>query len=344
MTNRETFFDKISATTGSDHTTANYKTALNHFDDYLEQKDLEESDLDTDDIYGLEEFFTEKELAGSTIDQYLGCVEKYIRDEISEEVADQINNFVFDTQSLTEEKTSTKTPILEKKDYVQLRHFADDTRSELIIQLLWETGIRPLELTKIKIDDIDREEQLIEIETAKIPPKSNRQRTRTVPYSIEMRPTLRDWLDYGDRARYKTASRSDYLIVTENATQMSSNYVNTLVLQVADKADLKYAYKETDKETDEGTDEKTDEETDEESDEKSPKNQYFPNARHFRNSYATHRIWNGMDLETLRSMMGHHDVSVTAKYVKEKDQTLKEKNEHFRPKTSDMTTEVVRDL
>ena len=323
--NRESYLKKISARSGSDHTVGNYKTALNHFDQYLEEYDLDESELDTDNIYTLYSYFDDLGIAGSTIKQYLGCIEKYVRDVVEEDVADEINEFTFNTQSLTEAKTSTKTPILEKKHYVLLRNSADDTRSELIIQLLWETGIRPSELVKIEIDDIDREEQMIEIETSKIPIDSNRKRTREVPYSIEMRSTLREWLDYGHRARYKTASRSDYLLVTENATQMTSNYVNTIVLDVAEKADIKYAYKET-----------------EEDSTNSKKNQYFPNARHFRNSFATYRIWNGMDLETLRSMMGHHDVSVTAKYVKEQSETIKEKNERFRPKTSDLKTELVK--
>lgn len=320
--NKENYLKKIRATNGSDHTVGNYKTALNHLQRYLEKEDIDVDELDQYDIYGFKNYLIDS-VAGSTADQYLTTVQKYLREEVDEDLAEVIKDITINTQSVTERAFDTTTPIIDIDTYKQMVDAATDTRSKLIIQLLWETGIRPQELSNIESEDLDRDNRTITIQTAKIPVDSDRSRTRTVHYSIEMDTVLRYWIDKGGRDKYKTAGRSDYLIVTENSTQIDPNYINTIVSKVAKKADVRREY----------------------SSENSTKNQYYPNCRHFRNSFATYRSWNGMDLETLRQLMGHHSVEVTSRYVKEDREEQSKKNEDYRPKTyTDSSVELGRRL
>lgn len=309
--NKESYISKKRSKVGSEDTIGNYTTALNHFENFLEKYEYTIEDLDTTNIHKLYTYFTNKNLAGSTVQQYLTVIQKYVREEVAEEIAEEIATFTFDTRSVTEAQLSTQTPIVTVDQYKQMIENSKDLRARLIVKLLWETGVRPKELSNIQIpQDVDRDKKEITIETAKIPIDSDRPRTRTVHYSVEMKSELREWLDYEGRSKYKTSARSDYLIVTENSPKITPNYINTIILETAKRAGIKKEYSPNDSE----------------------KNQYFPNCRHFRNSFATYRNWKGMDLETLRQLMGHHDVSVTSRYVKDDSRKQSEKNDKYRPK------------
>lgn len=310
--NKEDYIDQKRSKVGSEDTLGNYQTGLNHFEKFLEEYNLTVDTLTTSNIHKLYSYFDNKDLAGSTVQQYLTVIQKYVREEISEDISEEIADFTFDTRSVTEAQLSTQTPIVTVDQYKQMVENAKDLRAKLIVKLLWETGVRPKELANIQHErDIDRDRKEITINTAKIPIDSDRPRTRTVHYSVEMKSELRDWLDYDGRKKYKQSAQSDYLLVTENSPKISSNYINTIILRTAERAGIKKEY----------------------SPHNSTKNQYFPNCRHFRNSFATYRAWKGIDLETLRQLMGHHDVSVTSRYIKEDSREQAQKNETYRPKT-----------
>lgn len=320
---------KDKRTTNSDHTSANYKTALGkHFQDFLDQEDYKLEELDTDDIIDLYSFFKNSDLAGSTIKEYLGCIARFLEDTVSKDVAEKVRAFNFDTQSVTEHNLNTQNPILSVEQYMQLCDAAESIRDELVVRLLWETGCRPLELVRVKVSDVERDEETITFHTAKIPADSSRPRKRAVPYSSELNPILREWLDYGGRDKYST-SNSSYLLITERSEQMSANYPSQIIRKVAETAGHLEQYATSQDGTERDIEEKK---------------QYFPNPRHFRNSYITHRVRAGMDLETLRDLAGHHDVSVTARYVQPDTETKKKKNEKYRPKSYSAKHEVARNI
>ena len=89
-------------------------------------------------------------------------------------------------------------------------------RNELIIRLMWQTGVRKTELIDIELDHLDRDSREIRIWTNK-----SKQR-RTVHYRRSLGVLLDRWIDRGHRASYVPAESSEYLFVTERSESPTS--------------------------------------------------------------------------------------------------------------------------
>lgn len=109
---------------------------------------------------------------------------------------------------------------LTKKEVYELaeNHVPDPTdRNELLVKLMFWTGVRISELIRIEIDDdgtldgpnsdIDPSEPSITVYA----PKNDKPRTVSYPRS-EINPLLRDWVSHG-RLRYKYADKSSKLFL-----------------------------------------------------------------------------------------------------------------------------------
>jgi len=309
-------------------TPSNFKETFLRLEEYMDENSIEEwMDFDWRDARRLITWFEdEHNLHSTTIQRHIDKITVFLRDgeeelfaettEREDEIIKQFKKKKLSKKSLTEEYTGEKTIWVDPKQYIKIIEACETTREELIIRLLWETGIRRSEAAELTIQRIKRDDSVIKVDNKK------NDDTRTVPYSDEIKPVLREWLDYGGRDAYKTAKNSPYLIVTQHSTQVQPAYINKIVRRVSDRAGVTYVY---------GQD-------------AAGRDLHFPTAHHFRHAFATHRVANGMNLEILRQLMGHHSVEVTSKYVGLKDETKKKQNEQFRPKSYDRESEILRKL
>jgi len=275
--------------------------------------DLETSHLSFFNKYLQEE----RELWGRTIDGHMNRLSTFFKDKDRDDLADKIQGFEKTNQNLYQKKTGEEVLFVDIHQYAKILDACEKNIEELIIRCLWETGLRRSELSETTIQKIDRDKQVFNVDNKK------NEKTRKVPYSAELKPILREWLDYGGRSKYSTAQESEHLIINQHATQVQPSYINDIVRRVADRTDVSYSYAEDAK----------------------GRKQWFPTAHHFRHSYATYRVANGMDLKTLSKLMGHKGgVEQTAKYVGILEDGLREDNEKYRPKTRTASQDLAENL
>lgn len=307
-------------------TPSNFKETFHRLEDFMEEEELEWSEFR--DIHAKQfiRWLRDQDLHDTTIERHIDKITQFLRDGEDAEDADTtdredaileaLKDIELSDQSLTQKLTGKETLWVSVDQYTKILEACETTREELIIRFLWETGVRRSELAELTIQRIDRDESVIRVDNKK------NDDSRTIPYSDEIKPILREWLDYGGRDSYKTAQNSPYLLVTQQSEQVQPAYVNTVVRRVSDRAGVSEVY---------GQD-------------AAGRDLTFPTAHHFRHAFATHRVANGMSLEILKELMGHHSVEVTSKYVGLKDETIKDANEKYRPKSYDRETELVRQI
>lgn len=169
-------------------------------------------------------------------------------------------------------------------------------RNELMIRLMFQTGVREKELRNIRLQDIDRQERSITIENAK-----DDNRFRTVYYN-DLEPWLSMWLDEGRRASMRPANDSPYLFLTNRSEQLIRDRPNKIIKQAADNAEIQETIYE----------------------DNSGKKRSRITSHALRHGFARHCVTNGMDISFLKELMGHKNLDTTKVYLKFTDDDKKD--------------------
>jgi len=300
-------------------TPVTYRETFIKLEEWMDEEDVDSwRDLKPAHLSFFNEHLQEdRGLWGRTIDQHMNRLSTFFGDKDREDLVEKIRGFEKTDQNLYQKETGQEVLFVDIHDYAEILDACETTREELVIRTLWETGMRRSELAETTIQKIDRDKQVFNVDNKK------NDKTRPIPYSAELKPVLREWLDYGGRSQYSKAEDSEYLIITQHSEQVQPAYINKIVRRVADRTDVSYSYAEDAK----------------------GRKQWFPTAHHFRHSYATYRVANGMDLKTLSKLMGHKGgVEQTAKYVGILEDGLREDNEKYRPKTRSAAQDLAENL
>ncbi|ARS90785.1 tyrosine-type recombinase/integrase [Natrarchaeobaculum aegyptiacum] len=295
----------------SEHTLKNRVVTLEQWRDYCEEYGYDVLEADTDLIDGwLDDMriegYADKSVLNKAYD--LSAVYGYLDDR------DVIDTNPFDGIDLSwlanEPKLDAHSEIryLDIEEYETLIDACRDLRDELVLRLLWETGIRVSEASEIRIDDIDRDERQIEIRTSKQQRGSNE--SRTVYYRYELAHVLREWLDGGGRNKYLHADSSDRLLLTKQSPKMPTQRLGEIVHEVTDRTDLQeVVYTDVNG---------------------NPRNRITPHT--FRHSYAVHRTKNGMPIIYLQDLLGHSEIDVTRQYLKFRSDDIREAEKKYAPR------------
>ncbi len=107
-------------------------------------------------------------------------------------------------------------------------------RDQLIIRIMWQTGMRRGELSHLELDDIDRENREITIRKS----ISKSKYTRVVSYQPSLDGLLADWIDSGHRDKYDPDGNLDYLLVSERGKRMRGERINEIIREAADDAGI----------------------------------------------------------------------------------------------------------
>jgi len=297
-----------------------YRETFIYLEEWLEDQNSIDTwrDLEPEHLSLFRSYLKDDEgLSGLTRKQHFQRLRSFFRDQDdTEELVEKINGWKFERQTLEAKETNNEVNFLTIPEYQKIVDACQSTREELIIRGLWELGIRRAEFAELKKDHLNRDEQTVDVDNKK------NWKTRTIPYSEELKPVLSEWLDYGGREQYSKHDEDDYLIVTQHSSQVRPNYINKIVRRVASRT-------EVNKEI---------------TDDAKGNTRWFPTARHFRNSYATHRANSGMVLSKLSTLMGHMSEETTARYCADLTEELIEANDNHRPKSKNMAEELAREF
>lgn len=235
-----------------------------------------------------------------------GTLENHPRDDLD------IRNYLKRSRGKKRQELRARQGIvwLTREEFQQvLEHIPEPrTRNELLLRLMFTTGVRPGEATEIRVDsDVYRDERRIEIPTA----KQDGYEIRDVWWPKSLDPLMNRYIDV-DRAALQYADDSPYLFCSSHGEQLSSYRPNRVFKKAAGP---------------EGAD------INEELEPDADGNQRWKYTAHsLRHSFAVHYVLpeeeSGTpegDIRSLQKLMGHSSIDVTEKYLDFKRQTLKNK-------------------
>jgi integrase/recombinase XerC len=192
-------------------------------------------------------------------------------------------------------KTKRKLPVFVQEEHLNqlldwgfFSHDFDGRRDQLLIALMYGTGVRLSELKNLLLVHVDRKAY-----TIKVLGKRNKERIIPYPYSVE-RP-LREYLKF----REEISGNTGFLFLTSGGKQM----YDKIIYRVVNKY-LTYVTTLS---------------------KKSP--------HVLRHSYATHLLNNGAQLNAVKELLGHTNLSATQIYTHTTFEKLKEIYKQAHPRS-----------
>lgn len=176
-------------------------------------------------------------------------------------------------------------------------------RNELIIRLLFTTGMRRQELAKMRCDGVNRDDRIIEVPAV----KSRDGRRVTYPPSVD--PLLTEWLDLGGREAVPSSSRSPYLFPTERRDHITEDRVNTMAKEAAENAGLQEVINVY-------------------SDGREMSRVTTHTLRH---SYGVQAVKSNIDVRSIQKLLGHANIETTEIYLEIADDDLLDRSRRFEP-------------
>lgn len=165
-------------------------------------------------------------------------------------------------------------------------------RSELIVRLLYETGVRRMELATIEIAQVDREAREIQVYADKT------DEWRTVSFSNSLREPLSVWIEGPRKDEPGWHEDNPYLFPSlrnreTDTDHISGETIRKTVIEAAESAGLQESY---------GTDSQG-----------QTQNTITPHV--LRHTFAVHAAENGVPAPHLQTILGHHSLDITQIYA-----------------------------
>lgn len=172
-------------------------------------------------------------------------------------------------------------------------------RDELIIRLMFQTGVRRGEVVDIKVDDVDRDERAISIQDSK-----DSTEHRSVFYQPSLDLLLNQWIDGGYR---DAQSPSEYLFPTNASEKLSKTRLNTRIRKAAESAGIQEVMYE----------------------DAAGNKHYRITAHALRHGHAVEALKSGLDIKWVQEQMGHSKLETTEQYLQVLDKDVREAYRHF---------------
>ena len=168
-----------------------------------------------------------------------------------------------------------------------------EIRSNLIIELLYSTGIRVSELISIKTNNIDLKKKKILIDP---PEKGKSRKERIVFFGEQTKKVIEKYLDY--RKIFFKEKDSPWLFPSNNVNDfLTRRRVLQILHNLADKIKI-------------------------------DKSLMHPHS--FRHAFGNHLLNSGADIRVVQKLLGHSSIITTQKYTEHRDKLI-ETIENFHP-------------
>lgn len=176
-------------------------------------------------------------------------------------------------------------------------------RDQLVIRLLWHTGLRRGEASGLTLSDVDRDEREITIRES----VAKNGKERVVAYQQSLDGLLREWLDHGYRDEKAATAEHTRLFVGERGAPLSGDRINKIAIEAADEAGInRKIYADANAPVDE--------------DGNPIPNRWLISAHNIRHGFGTYLV-NETDagLWEVSKAMGHSSVKITERIYVEDD-------------------------
>lgn len=199
---------------------------------------------------------------------------------------------------------------IETAEYHRMLDECDMLRDELLLRILWDTGIRASEAASIQKSHLDLENNSVEVKNYKIPETAPiEDQWRTVYYTEPTAVRIREWKDRGVREKYKHAGDSPYLLLTLRSPQMDHHSINRRVRKLAKRSGVQ-----------------------EDAGETADGRQRVKVTSHcLRHSFAVHRVKNGCPIVFVARLLGNTVETTENYYLHFRDQDVREADQRYRP-------------
>ena len=282
------------------NTIISYKYDINQFNNFIKKKKKNFKSITKKDILDFLESLKLKNLKNKTKSRKIFALKRFYRFLVSEKVIE--NNPIEKIDIPKAEDTLSIT--LTADQIEKILNFVSkktnnyiDIRSNLIIELLYSTGIRVSELISIKTNNIDLKKRKILIDP---PEKGKSRKERIVFFAEQTKEVIEKYLEF--RKIYFKEKDSPWLFPSNNINDfLTRRRVLQIMHNLADKIKI-------------------------------DKNLMHPHS--FRHAFGNHLLNSGADIRVVQKLLGHSSIITTQKYTEHRDKLI-ETIENFHPLNKD---------
>ena len=271
---------------------------LERFSEWIDSTDRDVLECDFEDIIAYIGYLkSDENLAPKTSKAHVSAVSILYDKLVKKKTVDEnpvskldVSEYLSYNESVQAKRLKEEDEVvwLEREEVVELIQNvnAPRLRNQLIIEFLFQTGVRRQEACDIELTHVDREERSIKI-------RGKGDKNRTVYYDEKLNLLLDPWLDQGYRSSSPFADESGYLFLSHEAPQLNGNTINNIVNDAAANADLQDVLYE----------------------DSMGRARRMVTPHSLRHSFAVEYLSQGGKIERLREIMGHASVETTEKYA-----------------------------
>jgi integrase/recombinase XerD len=183
-------------------------------------------------------------------------------------------------------------------------------RNETALRLMAECGMRSVEITRLRLDDIDRDNRHIAIDSAKIQDPDHDLCFRDQWWSDgRLDYIMYRWIEE-ERPKYSHSDDTDRLFITQQKDKMRPSYISRQVKKAAQEAGInEVLYTDA-----------------------NGNNRWLVTGHTLRISYITHMANNTqVSISTISDLVGHKNISTTQDYIHTSNEHLKQQQTNFNP-------------
>lgn len=296
--NLTTYKRELEDSSKSDGTVTRRESDLDVFEKWCSERDIDPEEVGIDELdsyltYMMNDGYADSSIEGAyySLKGYYDTI--YPVDESPFDSSklrrkDYLNDSSGTAKERKERTEKEEIKYITESEKDKLKEYCPDPKmkNELLIELMWQTGIRQSEAVLIELNDIHRDERKIDI----FAPKTGT--WREVFYQPSLDILLEQYINGGYRSRFTSAETSPYLFVSRKGPKMEPKSVNIMIRQASDNADIQQI---------------------------TGRNKNGPihriTSHSVRHGHAVHSLKNGIDIAFIKKHMGHKDISTTQQYL-----------------------------
>lgn len=176
-----------------------------------------------------------------------------------------------------------------------------ETRNQLILRILFQTGVRVQELRDIQLENVNRNERSILIYSQKV------DNWRTVWWQPGPVDTLMSMWTERLRNTHSPAKDSDHLFLTNRSEKLGKSRIQDMVRDAAKRADIQTVLY---------TDPRG-------------RKHYRLTPHSFRHGHCVHAVRNDIDIAFVQEHVGHDSIETTKKYLQFKPDDVRDAYQRF---------------